>query len=180
MGRLTKGKRPTVPEARRCTAHVVGSGGRRCNKAAIKGGTVCDTHGGRAGQVKAKAAERVRDLLGEAIDPDRSMREAARLAYSDIRELYDADGKLLPIKEWPDDIARAVKSIESVTGNVDKGDGKFDQVVKIQLWDKPRKVENLMKHHGQLNEQVNVSLTVNLVSRLESGRKRLLLAEKNG
>lgn len=32
-------------------------------------------------------------------------------ARADIRELYDEDGNLLPIREWPDSIARSVKAI---------------------------------------------------------------------
>jgi len=165
-------------EPRRCTGK--NRAGKPCGRPPIKGGFVCPKHGGGLPNVRAKANERIRDMLADAIDPDRSMRESARLAYSDIRELYDEDGRLLPIKQWPDDIARAVRSIESVTGNVDKGDGKFDQVVKIQLIDKTRHVENLMKHHGLLADKVEHNVTVNIVQRLEAGRKRLLLMAKNG
>lgn len=42
---------------RRCKS--VRSNGAQCEKYAIKGGDVCNTHGGSAPQVKAKAAERV-------------------------------------------------------------------------------------------------------------------------
>jgi len=130
-------------------------------------------HGGSAPQVRKAAAQRVADMLADAIDPDRVLREAGRLAYSDIRELYDAAGKLLPIKQWPDDIARCVKSVESVRGNVDKGDGQFDEVLKVQLWDKAGKLQDLMKHHGQLSDTLNVNLTVNIGERLRAARKRL-------
>jgi len=46
-------------------------------------------HGGKAPQVKRKAEERLADL----IDPGRVLREAARLAYSDVRELFDEHGR---------------------------------------------------------------------------------------
>ena len=146
--------------------------GLPCKLHPITGGMVCQVHGGRAPQVKRKAAERIADMLADAIDPNRVLREAGRLAYSDIRQLYDEKGKLLPIKRWPDDIARCVKSIESVRGNVDKGDGKFDDMVKVQLWDKTGRLQDLMKHHGQLTEKLEVHLTGNLVERLHAGRKR--------
>ncbi len=155
-----------------CRAHSSRTG-KPCKRPAILGGTVCQTHGGRAPQVKAKAAERVRDLLADAIDPNRVLREAARLAYSDIRELFDDAGNLLPIKKWPDDIAKAVASIEFVKKNVTAGDGKVDDVIKLRLWDKPRKLENLMKHHGQLTEKVEVSGELDIVDRLMAGRKRV-------
>lgn len=45
-----------------CTAHT--SSGARCRRHAIRGGTVCATHGGRAPQVKAAAARRL--ALAEA------------------------------------------------------------------------------------------------------------------
>lgn len=128
--------------------------------------------------VRAKANQRIRDMLAEAIDPDRSLREAARIAYSDIGELFDDAGRMLPIKQWPEDIRRAVASMEVVRGNVDQGDGKFDDVVKIKLWDKGRNLESLMKHHGQLTERVEHHVTVDVVHRLAEARKRL--NESNG
>lgn len=43
---------------RRCTATAKATG-ERCKRAAIDGGKVCSKHGGKAPQVKAKAAERL-------------------------------------------------------------------------------------------------------------------------
>lgn len=107
-------------------------------------------HGGLAPQVRRKAAERLADL----IDPDRALREAARLAYSDVRELFDAAGNLKPVKEWPDSLAAAVGSVEVVKRNVDSGDGKTDDVLKVRLWDKPKNLEMLFKHLGLLTERL--------------------------
>lgn len=47
---------------RRCTA-TVRSTGEQCKRAAIKGGTVCTSHGGNAPQVQKKARERLADLV---------------------------------------------------------------------------------------------------------------------
>ena len=96
-------------------------------------------------------------MLADAIDPNRVLREAGRLAYSDIRQLFDDQGNFLPINQWPDDIARAVSSVEVVKKNVAAGDGKVDDVLKVRLWDKVGKLTNLMKHHGQLTEKVEHS-----------------------
>jgi hypothetical protein len=128
--------------------------GQPCGRPPIRGGNVCLNHGGGLPRVRAKANQRLRELLAEAIDPDNSMREAARLAYSDIRRIFDEDGRLLPMKKWPEDIARCVSSCEIVKGNVDAGDGMRDTVIKLRLWDKGKALENLMKHHGQLTEKV--------------------------
>jgi hypothetical protein len=114
-------------------------------------------HGGGTPKVKAAAAQRVKDMLEDAIDPDRVLREAGRLAYSDIRQLFDGDGNFLPISKWPDDIARAVSSVEVVKKNVAAGDGKVDDVLKVRLWDKTGRIQDLMKHHGQLTERLEHS-----------------------
>ncbi len=53
-------------ESRRCAAHSSQTG-QRCKKAAIKGGTVCASHGGRAPQVKRSAKERLEELVDPAI-----------------------------------------------------------------------------------------------------------------
>ena len=138
---------------RKCTAKKA-STGAPCKMPPIRGGMVCPAHGGRAPQVKAKAARRLADMLADAIDPDRVLRETGRLAYSDIRELFDASGNFLPIKQWPEDIARAVASVEVVKKNVTTGDGKVDDVLKVRLWDKAGKLQDLMKHHGQLSDKL--------------------------
>jgi phage terminase small subunit len=134
----------------------------------MRGQTVCRLHGGASPQAKRKAAERLADL----IDPDRVLREAARLAYSDIRQLCDADGHLLPIAQWPDHLAAAVSGVEVVRRNIDAADGQTEQVHKIKLWDKPKNLELLFKHLGLLKETLTVTLDAPLLERLDRGRRR--------
>jgi hypothetical protein len=80
--------------ARRCTARK--KTGEKCRKWAIKGGTVCTHHGGRAPQTKAKARQRI----AEAADPmavllikiamDEKAPYAVRLAA--VRDVLDRAG----------------------------------------------------------------------------------------
>jgi phage terminase small subunit len=126
----------------------------RCPKAAILGGTVCYTHGGAAPQIKRKADERVAEALANMIDPDRVLREAARIAYSDLREVFDDKGRLKPVSSWPDHLAAAVGSVEVVKRNVDSGDGVVDDVIKVKVWDKPKALEMLMKHLQLFEERI--------------------------
>ena len=54
-------------ESRRCTAHSSQTG-KRCKKAAILGGNVCTSHGGRAAQVQRSARERLAELIEPALE----------------------------------------------------------------------------------------------------------------
>lgn len=79
--------------SRRCRAHR--QGGEPCGQWAIRGGTVCITHGGLAPQVKAKAEERLQALVHPAIT---GLAELINNADSDsvrlsaIRDLLDRTG----------------------------------------------------------------------------------------
>jgi len=157
-----------VKTQRRCTAKSSRTG-NPCRQAPINGGTVCGTHGGRAPQVRRKAQERLADL----IDPDRVLREAARLAYSDVRELFDEQGKLVPIRMWTDGAAAAVAGVEIVKRNVDSHDGKTDDVIKFKTWDKGRALELLFKHLGLIRERVDLTVTTGIEDRIKAGRARV-------
>lgn len=158
----------------RCRARSKASG-EQCKRGAIPGGHVCSKHGGSAPQVKAKAAERLADL----IDPDRALREAARLAYSDVRQIFDEGGRLLPVQDWPDELAAAVAGIEVLKRNVTSGDDKTDDVLKVKVWDKPKALEMLFKHLDLFAaEKVKVEVT-DLTQRLQAGRARVAKA-RNG
>ncbi len=70
--------------------------------------------------------------------------------------LFDEKGKLKPIREWLDDLAAAVASVELVRRKIDSGDGHQDDVIKLKLWDKPKNIEILFKHLGLLAERVEL------------------------
>jgi hypothetical protein len=46
--------------------------------------------------------------------------------------------------------------IEVMKRNLDAGDGKREDVVKIRLWDKPKNLELLSKHLGIIKQCVEV------------------------
>lgn len=93
---------------------------------------------------------------GAQLKADRVLLEVARISFADIRALYDADGIILPIHEWPDDIAHAVSKVE--TEEILEYDPVTKEKVfvgyrrKITLNDKNSALEKLMKHLGQYEQ----------------------------
>lgn len=134
-----------------CKGHTVA--GNPCKKRAILGGTVCQTHGGGAPQVKAAAQRRLEDL----IDPSRVLRELVAVAYFDLREIFDAKGNLRPASQWPDHVAAGIASSKIVKQNVTTGDGKVDTIHELKVWDKIAAITLLMRHLGMLTDKVEHS-----------------------
>lgn len=78
----------------RCTATSKNSG-QRCKRYPIPGGTVCVMHGGKAGQVKAKALERLQEAKAAKflerfdIEPMTDPIDAALTAAGEAKALHD-------------------------------------------------------------------------------------------
>lgn len=140
---------------RSCTGH--NSKGKPCGRWRILGGTVCPKHGGSTPAVKEAAKRRMAEAITFLMDKNGALQEASRIADSDIRKVFTDDGQIKPIHEWPEEIARCISGAEVVKRNVDSGDGKIDDVLKIKLWDKMKALELLFKYHGLLKEQVEHS-----------------------
>ena len=85
-----------------------------------------------------------------AIDRDRALQEVARLAFSDVRELFDEHGNLRPIHELPDHVAGAIASIKTVKRRLMAGRNAMVIVQKVEFWDKPKALGFLFKHFGLL------------------------------
>jgi phage terminase small subunit len=120
----------------------------------------------------ALAADAASRMAKVGLTTDRALAEAMRLAFSNIKAIFDADGNLVPIHTLPDDVAAAVASVEVVKKNLAAGDGFVDTVHKIKLWDKSKNLEMLFKHLGLLIERVEHSGSVDIVSVLKQRQER--------
>lgn len=69
---------------------------------------------------------------------DEAMEVITRVTRVDVRKIYDAKGKPIPVKDWPDELALAVKSI--------KGDGT------IVFYDKMRGAELIAEAAGRIRK----------------------------
>lgn len=80
--------------------------------------------------------------------------ELSKIVHSDPRKLFNSDGTLKPLADWPDDMAGAVGSFEIIETKI--GDDIAAQTKKVKFWDKNSAIEKAMKHLGMFerdNEQ---------------------------
>lgn len=84
---------------------------------------------------------------------ERVLSEVRALATSDIRELYDEQGRLKTPDQWPESVARAVQAVE-VKEEVDPETGSVEAYTKrVRLWDKQKAIETMLKVMGRLVER---------------------------
>ena len=86
---------------------------------------------------------------------ERVLKEYARIAFLDPRDFYDADGRLLNIKDMPEDAARAIAGLEEeVIYGSDSDGGKVDigRLKKIRLTGKIPALEGLARHLGMFTD----------------------------
>lgn len=137
-----------------CKAHT----SRRktpCKLPPIRGGHVCQVHGGSAPQVRAKASQRLLEAWKDVIDPKRNLRTYANLAYNvSLADFYDDQGNELPVSAWTPAMRSALKRRTPRAMDVTPGErGKAKIVHDIELYDKLQALQALAKHLG-LFEQV--------------------------
>lgn len=110
------------------------------------------------------------------ITADRVLREVARIALSDVRKLFAADGSLRPVRELDDDAAAALAAVDVVE---DFAGGKTTK--KVRLWDKKGALELLGRHLGLFAEKLKVEAEVKAespvdVTKLTDDQLRQLVA----
>ena len=149
--------RSGTSQRRHVFVHAYMSNGQNATQAAIFAGYSEKTAYSQ-GQRLLKNVETRRQLAEAAravaerveLDADRTMREIARIAYSDPRRLFREDGTLIPMHELPEDVSAAVASYEA--------EGRS---FKIKFWSKVEALNLAMKHAG-LFERDNRELAQNL------------------
>jgi hypothetical protein len=89
-----------------CTA-TAKSTGERCQRPAIKGGTVCYQHGGAAEQVQKKAQERL-DEMADSVTAE--LQQRVELLFEDLDETEDPEERVKIMREarqlWTDVLDR--------------------------------------------------------------------------
>lgn len=92
------------------------------------------------------------------ISSENVLTEIAKLAFCDIRKVFDAEGRLLPVHMLPDEIAASVSSVEVVTSRVPGGEpADVEYTAKIKFWDKRGSLELLGKHLKLFTDKTEVT-----------------------
>lgn len=84
------------------------------------------------------------------IDADWVLKRLARDATADLADLYDENGALRPVKDWPmvwrTGLVAGVETVQERTGNDPDGNAEFATVRKVKLLDRTKLVELIGKH----------------------------------
>lgn len=128
-------------------------------------------------EIRARVAEITKRALDAAdVTGQRVMIELARVAFGDVRKVFNGAGELLPVHEIDDDTAACISGIEFE--DITRGAGRNAVVVrvgKIKRYDKNPALNTLAKHFklvGDEGDGVN-ALASALADRLNTARKRI-------
>lgn len=117
MPELVDERSPTLSDVDRAFALAYLSNGFNAAAAYRKTHPDCSVETSWVNSSRVLAKAQVRAFVDEALAPhqmtaDEAMTRLALDARADVRRLFDATGKMLPIHEWPDEIVNSVRSVE--------------------------------------------------------------------
>lgn len=116
------------------------------------------------------AVRKAEQLAAADLTATRVLEELRRVAFVDLRGLFDADGNLKPPALWTAEQGAAMASFEIIKKNAEAGDGEIDTVHKVRMLPKLHALELLSKHFKLLVERIEVDNVDELVKRLQSAR----------
>jgi hypothetical protein len=89
-----------------------------------------------------------------------------RSATSDVRKLYDGEGKLIDPQKLPDDMADVVSSVKDVTSEAGTRTREY------KLNDRSSARSDLARVLGLFRDRVDVNVSGNLAQRLDAAARR--------
>lgn len=107
------------------------------------------------------------------ITQDRVLEEIAKVAFGDIRSIYDDNGNLLHPHEWEDDTAAMISGMD-VSTERDKDSNEMTVTTKVRLNDKLRALEMAGRHLKLFTDKTEHSgeIAINVKRRVISCPKK--------
>lgn len=115
---------------------------------------------------KLYIAKRIQDLMQERservqITQDRVLQEYARLAFLDVRKLYNENGDLLHVTDLDDDTAAAISGLEIAREGGYKNKADEDEaptyIHKYKLSDKRGALSDVARHLGMFSDKLDIT-----------------------
>lgn len=116
-------------------------------------------------ELKLKQQERLE------ISADDILRELFTIATTNLKDAFDENGQLLPIREMPDSIAKAISGLDvykDFTEGVEIGETR-----RVKLWDKIQALTLLGKHLKLFADRVEHVADTRTVEEIKEEIKRL-------
>lgn len=105
---------------------------------------------------------------------DDILRELLTFAKTDIRKAFDKSGRLLPIHEMPEDVARAISGVKVFEEFDGQGSErvKVGDVREVKFWDKVKGLELLGKHLKLFTDKIEMKVDGSFADELKKARER--------
>lgn len=109
--------------------------------------------------IKNRIAELAKPRAEAAgLTAERVLQEIQRISCCDIGQAFNEDGTLKPLKDMPEDVRRAISSIEVDEIRLGGEDTKPIGVTrKIKFWDKNKAIEMAGRYHKLFTDKVEHS-----------------------
>ena len=114
----------------------------------------------------AQAIQKQLDARAERtlVTADRVINELAKIAFIDVKDIFDENGNLIPVSELDNGVSAAISSIEVLKQKTEDGEDP-EWIHKIKLWDKKSALETLAKHLHLVTDkkEIDINLTANII-----------------
>jgi phage terminase small subunit len=106
----------------------------------------------------SKVSERVAELAEKSIkrfeiNADNVLQEIASIAFADIKNVFDNQGRLIPIHSLTPGVSKSIASVKIKTLLAPGSDPvDVEHITEIKFWDKGANLERLGKHLKLFNE----------------------------
>ncbi|MBV6636354.1 MAG: terminase small subunit, partial [Mameliella sp.] len=133
---------PTLKNTRHETFAQARVAGMTIEAAYVQAGYKANRSNAARMNAKEHIRQRIRELQDAAAEQAEMtaaqvLEEIGQIAFSDIRELFDQDGNLLPVEAMPEKAAKAIQSIKVTSKAVPGSEtGEMVFTTEIKFWDK--------------------------------------------